>query len=126
MGANFLSGICALTVIADKEEMREASTVIEDHFEGVWKKEVVVRPKENTYRSKKSIISDRRAKSWELHDGAEDGYENAVMDSSSDSTRTSQRQRLSMEVEQPQSQSPIGNGSLWRNWPLLEVTFFNV
>ena len=33
----------------------------------------------------KSIISDRRAKSRELHGGAEDGYEDAVMDSSSDS-----------------------------------------
>ena len=33
----------------------------------------------------KSIISDRRAKSWELHDGAEDGHEDAVMDSYSDS-----------------------------------------
>ena len=41
------SGICALTVIADKEEMKEASTETEDVSEGVWKNEVVVRPKEN-------------------------------------------------------------------------------
>ena len=33
----------------------------------------------------KSIISDRRARSWVLHDGAEHGYEDAVNDSSSDS-----------------------------------------
>ena len=30
-------------------------------------------------------MSDRRAKNWELHDGAEDGFEDAAMDSSSDS-----------------------------------------
>ena len=47
-GAVSLSGICALTVIADKEEMKEASTEIEDLFEGVWNNEVVVRPKEKT------------------------------------------------------------------------------
>ena len=42
-----LSGICALTVIGDKEEMK-ASTEIENLFTGAWKNEVVVRPKENT------------------------------------------------------------------------------
>ena len=30
-------------------------------------------------------MSDRRVKNWELHDGAEDGYEDAVLDSSSGS-----------------------------------------
>ena len=37
IGAVSLPGICALTVIADKEERKEASTEIEDLFEGVWK-----------------------------------------------------------------------------------------
>ena len=55
VGANFLSGICALTAIADKEEKKVASTVIEDLFEGVWKNEVVVRPKENTDTYVKSV-----------------------------------------------------------------------
>ena len=36
-----LTGICALTVIADKEEMKEASTKIEDLFEEVWKNEEI-------------------------------------------------------------------------------------
>ena len=45
----------SLTVIADKEEMKKASTVIEDLFEGVWKNEVVVRPKENTDTYVKSV-----------------------------------------------------------------------
>ena len=45
VGAVSLSGTCALTVTADKEEMKEASTEIEDLFEGVWKNEIVVRPK---------------------------------------------------------------------------------
>ena len=49
------SGICALTVNADKEEIKEASTEIEDLFEGVWKNEVVVRPKENTDMYVKSV-----------------------------------------------------------------------
>ena len=35
-----------MTLIADKEEMKEASTETEDPFEGVCKNEVVVRPKE--------------------------------------------------------------------------------
>ena len=48
MGAVSLSEICALTVIADKEEMKEASTEIEDLFEVVWKNEVFVCPKGNT------------------------------------------------------------------------------
>ena len=47
--------ICALTVIADKEEMKEASTEIEDLFKVVWKNEVVVRPKENTDTYVKSV-----------------------------------------------------------------------
>ena len=51
VGANFLSGIGALTVIADNEEMKEANTVIE----GVWKNEVVVRLKENTDTYVKSV-----------------------------------------------------------------------
>ena len=42
VGAVSLSGICALTVIADKQRMKEASSKIEDLSEGVWKKEVVV------------------------------------------------------------------------------------
>ena len=50
-----LSGICALTVIAEKYEVKEASTEIEDLFEVVRKKEVVVRPKENTDTSAKSV-----------------------------------------------------------------------
>ena len=41
------AGICALTVIADKEEVKEASTETEDVSEGVWKNEADVRPKEN-------------------------------------------------------------------------------
>ena len=55
MGAVSLSGICALTVIADKKEMKEASTENDDLFEGVWKNEVVVRPKENTDTNVKSV-----------------------------------------------------------------------
>ena len=51
MGAVSLSGKYALTVIADKEEMKEASTEIEDLFEGVWKNEVVVRPKKIQIRT---------------------------------------------------------------------------
>ena len=35
--------------------MNEASTEIEDLFEGVWKNEVVVRPKENAYMYFKSV-----------------------------------------------------------------------
>ena len=42
VGAVSQSAICALTVVADNEEMKEASTEIEDLFEGVWKNEVVV------------------------------------------------------------------------------------
>ena len=37
VGAVSFSGICALTVVADKEEMKEASTEIEDLFKGVRK-----------------------------------------------------------------------------------------
>ena len=48
VGAVSLSVICALTVIADKKELKEASTEIEDLFKGVWKKEVAAIPKENT------------------------------------------------------------------------------
>ena len=55
MGAVSLSDICALTVIADKEKMKEASTEIEDLFKGVWRNEVVVRPKENTDTYVKSV-----------------------------------------------------------------------
>ena len=55
MGAVSLSGICALIVIADKEELKEGSTEIEDLFERVWKNEVVVRPKENTDTYVKSV-----------------------------------------------------------------------
>ena len=55
VGAVSFSGICALTVIADKEETKEVSTEIEDLFEGVWKNEVVVRPKENTDTYVKSV-----------------------------------------------------------------------
>ena len=47
-GAVSLSGICALTVIADKDEIKEGSTETADLFEVVWKKEVVG-PKENTH-----------------------------------------------------------------------------
>ena len=50
-----LSGICALNVIADKEEMKESSTEIEDLFEVLWKNEVFVRPKENTDTFVKSV-----------------------------------------------------------------------
>ena len=35
VGVVSLSGICALTIIADKEEIKEATTEIEDIFEGV-------------------------------------------------------------------------------------------
>ena len=55
VGAVSLPGICALTVIADKEEMKEASTEIEDLFEGLWKNEVVVPSKENTDTYVKSV-----------------------------------------------------------------------
>ena len=55
VGAVSLSRICALTVIADKEETKEAGTEIEDLFEGVLKSEVVVRPKENTDTYVKSV-----------------------------------------------------------------------
>ena len=55
VGAVSLSEIYALTVIADKEEMKGASTEIEDLFEGIWKNEVVVRPKENTDTYVKSV-----------------------------------------------------------------------
>ena len=48
VGAVSLSGICALTVIADKGEMKEASTEIEDLLERACKNEVVVRPKKIT------------------------------------------------------------------------------
>ena len=50
-----VSGICALTVIAYKEEMKEASTEMEDLNGRVWKKEVVVRPKENADMYVKSV-----------------------------------------------------------------------
>ena len=55
VGAVSLSGICAMTFIAGKEEMKEASTEIEDLFGGVWKNELVVRPKENTDTYVKSV-----------------------------------------------------------------------
>ena len=55
MGAVSLSGICALTVIDDKDEMKDASTENEDLFEGVWKNEVVVYPKDNTDTYGKSV-----------------------------------------------------------------------
>ena len=55
VGAVSLSRNCALTVIAYKEEMKEASTEIEDLFERVRKNEVVVRPKENTDTYVKSV-----------------------------------------------------------------------
>ena len=50
-----LSEIYALTIIADEEEIKEASTEVEDIFEGVWKNEDVVRPKENTDTYAKSV-----------------------------------------------------------------------
>ena len=55
VGAVSLSGICALIVIADKEELKKASPETEDFFEGVWKNEVVVRPKEITDTYVKSV-----------------------------------------------------------------------
>ena len=55
VGAVSLSGICALTVIAYKAEMKEASTEIEDLFEEVWKTEVVARHKENADTYVKSV-----------------------------------------------------------------------
>ena len=55
MGAVSFSGISALTVIGDKEEMKEASTEIEELFEGVWKNEVVVCPQKNKDTYFKSV-----------------------------------------------------------------------
>ena len=55
VGAVSLSGICAPTAIADREEMKDASTEIEDLFEGVGKNEVVVCRKENTDTYVKSV-----------------------------------------------------------------------
>ena len=55
VGAVSLSEVCALIVIADKEEMKEASTEIEDLFDGLWKNEIVVCPKENTDTYVKSV-----------------------------------------------------------------------
>ena len=45
------SGICALTSIADKEQMKGASTETEDLFEGVWKNKVLVCPKKIQLRA---------------------------------------------------------------------------
>ena len=45
----------------------------------------------------KSILSDRRAMNWELHDGAEDVYEDADMDLSSDSEANIPLARISSE-----------------------------
>ena len=55
VGAVSLSEVCALIVIADKEEMKEVSTEIEDLFDGLWKNEIVVCPKENTDTYVKSV-----------------------------------------------------------------------
>ena len=54
VGAVSFSGICALTVIADKEEMMKASTEMEDFFEGAWKKKLFA-PKKNTDTYVKSV-----------------------------------------------------------------------
>ena len=55
MSAFFLSGTRALTVIADKEEIKEASTETEDLFRGVRKNEVAVRPKKKSGAYVKSV-----------------------------------------------------------------------
>ena len=55
VGAVSLSGICALIVIADKEELKKASPETEDLFERVRKNEVVVRPKKITDTYVKSV-----------------------------------------------------------------------
>ena len=55
VGAVSLSETCALTAIADKEEMKEASTEIEIVFEEVWKNKVIVRLKKNSDTYAKSV-----------------------------------------------------------------------
>ena len=51
VAAVVFSGICALTFIADKEQMKRASTETEDLFEGVWKNKVLLRTKKIQLRA---------------------------------------------------------------------------
>ena len=51
MSAFFISGTCALTVIADKEEIKEASTETEDLFRGVRKMKLLFAQKRMQVRT---------------------------------------------------------------------------